>query len=65
MFNITMKALKDDIDRAFRVLGADKGFGQNVTDILHWRDEGFLTDEQYKELRRYNRTQYHELTLDM
>lgn len=58
---ISLNTLKDDIDRAFRVLGADKGFCQNVTDINAWRSEGFINDEETKELRQYNRQIYHEL----
>lgn len=55
---------KNEIDRAFRVLGADRGFDQNVTDICAWRDEKRINDSEYHELRKYNRTVYHELPLD-
>ena len=58
---ISMNTFKDEINRAFRVLGAEKGFSQNVTDIKAWTKEGYLTDQEAHELRQYNRTQYHEL----
>ena len=61
---ISIETLKSDIDRAFRVLGADRGFDQNATDIIAWRNDGFLTDEEYRELRKYNRSQYAALPLD-
>lgn len=61
---ISIETLKSDIDRAFRVLGADRGFDQNTNDIIAWRNEGFLTDEEYRELRKYNRSQYAGLPLD-
>lgn len=62
--NISMNTLKDDIDRAFRVLGAERGFSQNVTDIKAWTRDGFLTEEEAHELRQYNRAQYSKLPLD-
>jgi len=58
---ISIETFKNDIDRAFRVLGADKGFGQNVTDIMAWKKDGYLTDEEAHELRKYNREQYSAL----
>ena len=61
---ISLDTFKDEIDRAFRVLGADRGFVQNVADIMNWRQEGFLTEDEYKELRHYNRTEYAKLPLD-
>lgn len=62
--NISMNTLKDDINRAFRVLGAEKGFSQNVTDIKAWTQDGFITEAEAHELRQYNRTQYSKLPLD-
>lgn len=61
MFQISINTFKSDIDRAFRVLGADRGFDQNVTDIKAWKENGFITDAEYKALRQYNREQYHAL----
>ena len=60
---IAIETFKDEIDRAFRVLGADKGFQQNATDICGWLKDGYLTEEEYKELRKYNRARYAELPL--
>lgn len=56
---------KDEIRRAFRVLGADRGIQQNAIDTKAWRDLGFISDEEYKELRAYNRSEYSKLPLDL
>ena len=64
MMKISVNTLMADIDRAFRVLGADRGFDQNATDIRTWFKEGFITEDEYKELRKYNRKVYSELPLD-
>ena len=56
--------IKREIDRAFRVLGADRGFDQNVTDLMAWHRDGMLTDTQYRDLRDYNRAAYSALPLD-
>lgn len=61
---ISMSTFRDDIDRAFRVLGAEKGFDQNATDIKAWKEEGYLTDQEACELKQYNRTQYGNLFID-
>lgn len=58
---ISMSTLKDDIRRAFKVLGPEKGFSQNVTDIIEWKRTGLITDEEFKELRQYNRAVYADL----
>lgn len=58
---ISLSTFKSEIDRAFRVLGPEKGFDQNVTDIKEWRSNGYINDEEYKKLRQYNRATYHEL----
>lgn len=55
---------KGEIDRVFRVLGADKGFDQNATDICAWFHDGLINESEHHELRKYNRTVYHELPLD-
>ena len=61
---ISMNTFRNEIDRAFRVLGAEKGFSQNVTDIKAWTEDGYITDQEAHELRQYNRTQYHALPLE-
>lgn len=61
---MTIDTFKEDINRAFRVLGAERGFDQNVTDLRIWLKDGYLTEEEYHELRKYNRTQYSKLPLD-
>ena len=61
---IGISTFKGEINRAFRVLGADKGFRQNATDIYQWLKDGYLTEEEYRELRKYNRMQYSKLPLD-
>ena len=62
---ISIEFFKAEIDRAFRVLGADRGFDQNVTDIITWKNEGYISDDECKTLRKYNRTAYSRLPLDM
>lgn len=61
---ISMNTLKSEVDRAFRVLGADRGFQQNATDICSWLKDGYITETEYKELRHYNMVQYSQLPLD-
>lgn len=61
---ISIEFFRAEIDRAFRVLGADKGFGQNATDIMAWKNEGYISDDEYKALRKYNRIAYSGLPLD-
>ena len=60
-----IETLKNEIDRAFRVLGADVGLQQNAVDITAWRKDGVITDAEYHDLRKYNRRKYSELPLDM
>jgi hypothetical protein len=59
--NISMKTFKEEIDRAFAELGAERGFGRNVEMITMWKESGFISDEEYKILRQYNRVQFHEM----
>lgn len=59
-----MEIYMSEIDRAFRVLGAERGFDQNVTDIKAWRDANIITQDEYKTLRQYNREAYSDLPLD-
>ena len=46
--------VKREIDRAYRVLGSEKGFIQNQTDLYHWRRERLITHEEYQVLLEYN-----------
>lgn len=49
---------KSEILRAFRVLGAERAYGQNWTDIHGWKKQGYLTYEEEKQLLSFNRIQY-------
>lgn len=53
--NERMAIYKEEIRRAYRVLGADKGIQQNALDIQGLRNYGFITAEEYHELRKYSR----------
>ena len=64
MANEMLETLKGEIDRGFRVLGAERGFNQNATDIIGWREDGYISETEYRELRAYNRHVYSELPLD-
>ena len=64
MIEFTIDTLKGEIERAFRVLGADRGFDQNATDICAWFHDGLINEAEYHELRKFNRIVYHELPLD-
>ena len=61
---MTIDYLKSEIDLAFKFLGAEKGFEQNVTDIKDWKEKGIVNEEEYHELRKYNRVTYYNLPLD-
>lgn len=50
--------VKMEIDRAYRVLGQEKGFMQNQTDLYHLRREQIITHEEYQELLEYNREKH-------
>lgn len=63
--NEYMETLKDEIVNNFNVYGADHGLQENASIILNWKEEGMITYEQYKELRKFNRKVYAELPLDM
>ena len=56
-----VELIKKEIDRAFRVLGADKGFTQNATDLIAWQRDGVITDSEYSDLRKYNASGYKTL----
>ena len=46
---------KEELERAIRVLGKDRGELQNDTDIEAWHKDGYINDREYIELKRYNR----------
>lgn len=50
--------IKDEILRAYRVLGAERGYLQNWIDIKDWTKQGLLTQEQEKLMLSFNKTQY-------
>lgn len=50
-----MNYFKEELERAIRVLGKDRGELQNDTDIEGWYKEGYINDQEYIELKRYNR----------
>lgn len=52
MMNI--KDLKEEIKRAYRVLGKREGFWQNETDIIEWKNEGLITNREFIILRGFN-----------
>ena len=54
--NERMAIYKEEIRRAYRVLGADIGIQQNAIDIQLWRNYGFITAEEYHYLRCYSRS---------
>ena len=47
------KYFKAEIDRAFDVLGIDKGEIQNMIDIAAWLKDGYISKKQYEELKAY------------
>lgn len=52
--NMTYEALKNEITRAYRVLGKIQGEIQSYFDIDAWERLGAITGEQADELRRYS-----------
>lgn len=47
--------IKEELDKAFELLGKERGKLQNNTDLYIWALTGMITIEQYKELLVYNR----------
>ena len=43
---MSVKELKDEICRAYAVLGAERAYGQNWIDIHAWKEQGFITSEE-------------------
>ena len=60
-----MKTLEDVLVNNFSVFGAEAGFNWNVSVIMNWREEQEINDEQFHELRRFNRKVYSNLPLNM
>lgn len=61
-----LETLKEVIRDNYYVFGnADVGLNKNAQVILGWREDDEITEDQYKELRAYNRHVYSELPLDM
>ena len=61
-----LEMLKEVIRDNYYVFGnADVGLNKNAQVILTWREDDEITEDQYKELRAYNRHVYSELPLDM
>lgn len=54
----TIDYFKDEIDRAYRVLGRDRGELQNEMDIEVWYADGLISMSGRDELRRYNKYFY-------
>ena len=50
-----MNYFKEELERAIRVLGKDRGELQNDTDIEAWHKDGYINDRECMELKRYNR----------
>lgn len=48
-----IELIKYEIDRTFNTFGKDKGSFQNMMDLSAWLLYGFITINQYKELRNY------------
>lgn len=55
-----LDTIKDEIMRAYRVLGAEKAYLQNWIDIQDWIKQGMLTQEQGTMMLSLNRTIYKE-----
>lgn len=54
--------IKDEILRAYRVLGTERAYSQNLIDIKAWKKQGMLTQEQEKSMLSFNRMQYEKET---
>jgi hypothetical protein len=50
--------LKNELERAYRVLSADNADMLNSRDIWVWEREHYITADQAGELRAYNRKLY-------
>jgi hypothetical protein len=51
-------ALKNELERAYRVLSADNADMLNIRDIWAWEREHYINAEQAMELRAYNKKLY-------
>ena len=52
--------LKNELERAYRVLSADNADMCNSRDIWVWERERYINAEQARELRIYNKKLYQE-----
>ena len=55
VYKMNINYFKKEIERGIRVLGKDIGELQNDTDIETWHKEGYINEQECKELKRYNR----------
>lgn len=51
---MTLKDFKNEILRAYRVLGKREGYWQNETDIIGWKNEGLINTKEFIILRGFN-----------
>lgn len=59
----SIESLKENIRETFAEYGEDIGFDMNVAGVCKLFKDGLITRDEYKELRKYNRTYYHELPI--
>lgn len=55
-----IEELKRELERTYRVLFSDQADMQNFRDICGWRDSKIISDNEAKELFRYNRELYRQ-----
>lgn len=53
-----LNTIKDEIMRAYRVLGAEKAYLQNWIDVKDWIKQGILTQEQGAKMLSFNKQLY-------
>lgn len=56
-----LRVYKNCIDINYEIYGENEGFYKNVENIIEWKNRRFITDEEYSELRKLNRTRCDEL----
>ena len=55
---MNIEELKLELERTYRVLFPDQADMQNHCDICGWRDSNIISNNEAKELFRYNRELY-------
>ena len=60
-----MNTFKKELLDNFFIYGAESGLLKNSEILCGYRDTGIITEEEYKQLRKFNRTTYSNLPLDM